>query len=80
MIENVWTHMVQNWQPFMARSHKKLQARVGEAWKGLRDSLGYLQTLTDSMPRRLQKLLDVGRACIHSYSLLIHKCKRHYFS
>ena len=65
VIENVWAEMVRNWRPSMARTHQELMVRVEEAWEEIRNDKTYLQILTGSMPRRLQKLIDVGGANIH---------------
>ena len=65
VIENVWAQMVQNWRPSMARAHEELNDRVGQAWEELRDCLEYLQILTDSMPKRLGKIIESGGASIH---------------
>ena len=49
----------------MASKHQELMVRVEEAWEEIRNDQTYLQILTGSMPRRLQKLIDVGGANIH---------------
>ena len=67
IIENVWAEMVRLWKTSMAKTHSELMTRVDEAWGELRTNDGqlYLQTLADSMHRRLQKIIDAGEACIH---------------
>ena len=65
IIENVWAEMVREWNPSMAANEQQLMVRVTEAWDSMRINQGFLQKLTDSMPRLLRKLIEVGGANIH---------------
>ena len=65
VIENFWAEMVREWRPTMARNHDELMERVNEAWEELRHRPHYFRSLTDSMPKRLQKIIDVGGAHIN---------------
>ncbi|KAL7291992.1 hypothetical protein TKK_0014277 [Trichogramma kaykai] len=58
IIENVWAEMVREWRPTMATTEAQLIARVEQTWESLRNNLEYFQKLTDSIPRRLQKIID----------------------
>ena len=65
VIENVWAEMVREWRPGMARNENELHERVMEAWRMLDDRPLYFQKLTESMPRRIEKVLEADGAYIN---------------
>ena len=65
IIENVWAEMVREWTPTMAPTAEQMHARVNEAWENLRDRQNFFNTLADSVPRRLQKIINVQGAHIN---------------
>ena len=58
IIENVWAEMVREWAPSMARTEDQLHERVIEAWRDLQNRQEYFTSLTNSMRRRIQKVID----------------------
>ncbi|KAL7294750.1 hypothetical protein TKK_0011880 [Trichogramma kaykai] len=65
IIENVWSEMVRQWTPGMARTEAELIDRVNSAWESLRNKQSYFEKLANSMPRRLQKIIDSEGASIN---------------
>ena len=65
MIENAWAKMVKNWRPGFANNRDQLIQRVNESWTGLRNEAQYCLALTNSMPARLQKVVNVNGAYLN---------------
>ncbi|KAL7292707.1 hypothetical protein TKK_0013830 [Trichogramma kaykai] len=65
IMENVWSEMVRQWTPGMARTEAELIDRVNSAWESLRNKQSYFEKLANSMPRRLQKIIDSEGASIN---------------
>ncbi|CAB0028254.1 unnamed protein product [Trichogramma brassicae] len=62
---NVWSEMVREWQPSMARTEAELIQRVEHSWEALRMKPDYFEKLANSVPRRLQRIIDQGGSAIH---------------
>lgn len=58
VIENVWGIMVQEWNQQIPRTREALAQYVLEKWENLRARLAFFQTLTQSMPQRLNSVID----------------------
>lgn len=56
-IENVWAEIVRDWSP-AARTEQELRERIVNRWEALRGRPNYFQTLAESMPRRIQVVMD----------------------
>lgn len=61
-IENMWAEMVKEWRPVVARNQNQLIAAIDQSWEELQNDLQYFVSLTDSMPRRLRKVIAVRGA------------------
>lgn len=57
-IENMWSMMVQKMKPCFATNRRELQDLVMERWNELTNKPEYFRTLIESMPRRMQKVID----------------------
>lgn len=58
VIENVWAKMVENWRPNLARTQEALQERILQSWLAMENEPRYCRTLTSSMTRRLQSVIN----------------------
>ena len=65
IIENVWAEMVCEWKPNMATTKDELHECVIDLWRDLQGKPEYFQSLTDSMPRRIQKLIHANRGPVN---------------
>ena len=65
VIENVWAEMVREWHPRMARTEDELHERVMEAWRDLFNRPEYFDSLTASMPRKIQEIIEAGGGFIN---------------
>lgn len=63
-IENVWGHMVLNWDPSEVRTKSNLDDVVTSTWESLRGS-DLCYNMVASMSRRLQHVMDSEGAPIH---------------
>ena len=57
-IENVWAWMKQQLQNCKATSLPELQRKITELWTLRMDNIDYLKSLIESMPRRLQAVIE----------------------
>lgn len=58
VIENFWSKMGEGWTPVARERREGLCRRVHAAWEELREKPEYSLALVNSMPRRIQKVLD----------------------
>lgn len=59
-IENVWAMTTQGWESVYPRNLKNLDAQVVRNWEKLRENPGYFINLYDSMPARLNAVIDAN--------------------
>lgn len=67
-IENVWSRMVRRWVPTHGMNVDGLRDRVVNSWINLREGdnwMRYFENLANSMPRRLQMVIDAQGAPIN---------------
>ena len=57
-IENVWNWMKQQLQDSKATSLPQLQQEIKELWTLQMDNIQYLKNLAESMPRRLEEVIQ----------------------
>ncbi|CAF3669016.1 unnamed protein product [Rotaria socialis] len=57
-IENLWAHITKEWMPENIRSKAHLLQHSRDTWEGMRRTPGLCQNLCDSMPRRLNQVID----------------------
>ena len=57
-IENVWNWMKQQLQDSKATSLPQLQQEIKELWTLQMDNIQYLKNLAESMPRRLEAVIQ----------------------
>lgn len=57
-IENFWAKMVYIWKDVFPRNEKTLEKYVVERWEAERNNPQYFRNLYDSMPLRMQAVLD----------------------
>lgn len=58
LIENVWAQMVQRWEPRRERTVAPLVDNAKEVWVELRSQPDFLVNLIDSIPNRLNQVID----------------------
>lgn len=58
VIENVWGIMVQEWDSHIRRTREALEQYVLEKWEGLRARPAFFQNLVNSMPQRLNSVIE----------------------
>lgn len=51
--------MVRDWTP-AARTEQELRERIINRWEALRERPNYFQTLVESMPRRIEMVINNG--------------------
>ena len=59
-IENVWSWMKNKLQDSKATNLPALQREITELWTLQMDNIDYLKTLVESMPRRLEAIIENG--------------------
>ena len=57
-LENVWNWMKQQLQDSKATSLPQLQQEIKELWTLQMDNIQYLKNLAESMPRRLEAIIQ----------------------
>lgn len=57
-IENFWAKMVYDWRSVFPRNRRTLEDYIVERWEQGRNDPLYFENLFDSMPQRLQAVLD----------------------
>ena len=59
VIENFWAEMVREWRPLVGSDKQgQLQNKIQKVWDSFYSRADYFKTLTDSMPRRLKKIIE----------------------
>lgn len=58
LIENVWAQMVRRWEPRRERTVAALVDHAREIWEELRFQPDFLSNLIDSIPNRLNQVID----------------------
>lgn len=58
LIENVWALMVRKWIPGHERTKEALFAHAKNVWEALRFKDDFFANLRDSIPRRLQQVIE----------------------
>lgn len=56
-IENLWAFMVQEWG-VDEKTHEAVERKTREVWEGMRRRVNLCSNLIDSMPTRLQEVID----------------------
>lgn len=57
-IENVWAESTRNWKTVFPRNKTTLEASIVQSWEKLRERPEYFKNLYESMPRRLNAVID----------------------
>lgn len=60
LIENVWGYTTRDWIPVFPRNSQTLDEQVQRNWEGLRMKPEYFQRLYDSMPARINAVIDAN--------------------
>lgn len=58
LIENVWSETTRDWVSVYPRNLKNLDDQVSRNWEKLRERPDYFQKLYDSMPARVNAVID----------------------
>ncbi len=57
-IENLWAKMVRDWATVYPRNRERLEDYIVERWENERNNPQYFQNLYNSMPYRMQAVID----------------------
>ncbi len=61
-IENFWGELTRDWASVFPRNLATLETHVVQRWEDWRGQTQYFRNLFDSMPRRLNKVIDTNGA------------------
>lgn len=59
-IENVWAMTTKDWISVFPRNLANLQRQINQNWEQLRERPNYFRSLYDSMPRRINAVIDAN--------------------
>lgn len=57
-IENFWAQMTRDWKSVFPRNRANLERCIVENWERMRGEPQYFRNLYDSMPRRMNAVID----------------------